>query len=149
MVIYSLIFKKVIMTVRVIIYWILINSGYVIRSSFQDLTGIEDIALCRDVLQRHNWDLETAVQDQLNIKEGRPSVYSVSRPSSNDLPVVYNDPSLQQVFIAESPRLPFRWRWTGTFGFIASLLFKFVYNTFTSLLEFARNFFWNRPRYRK
>ncbi|XKL66963.1 hypothetical protein PGB90_010383 [Kerria lacca] len=114
---------------------------------FQDLTGIEDIALCRDVLQRHNWDLETAVQDQLNIKEGRPSVYSVSRPPSTDLPVVYNDPSVQQVFIADSSGLPFRWRWTGTFGLIASLLFRFVYNTFTSFLEFARSFFWNRPRY--
>ncbi|KAK7604112.1 hypothetical protein V9T40_004385 [Parthenolecanium corni] len=114
---------------------------------FQDLTGIEDIALCRDVLQRHNWDLETAVQDQLNIKEGRPSVYSVSRPASDELPVVHSDPSVQQVFVAESPALPFRWRWTGTVGLIASFLFRFVYNTFASFFEFARSFFWNRPRY--
>lgn len=110
--------------------------------AFQDLTGIEDINLCRDVLQRHNWDLETAVQDQLNIKEGRPSVYSVSRPASSDLPVVYNDPSVQQVFIADAPRFPFGWRWGGAFGFITSV-FKFLYNTFTSLLEFIR------PRYRE
>lgn len=25
---------------------------------FQDLTGIEDINVCRDVLIRHQWDLE-------------------------------------------------------------------------------------------
>lgn len=25
---------------------------------FQDLTGIEDISICRDVLHRHQWDLE-------------------------------------------------------------------------------------------
>jgi len=29
---------------------------------FQDLTGIEDLSVCRDVLQRHNWNLEVAVQ---------------------------------------------------------------------------------------
>lgn len=114
---------------------------------FQDLTGIEDISLCRDALQRHNWDLETAVQDQLNIKEGRPSVYSVTRAPTNDVPVVYSDPSLQQIFIAEPPGLPFPWRWAGTFGFIASFLFRFVYNTFTSFLDFTRSIFWNRPRY--
>lgn len=25
---------------------------------FQDLTGIEDMSICRDVLQRHQWDIE-------------------------------------------------------------------------------------------
>lgn len=29
---------------------------------FQDLTRIEDLSICRDVLQRHNWNLEVAVQ---------------------------------------------------------------------------------------
>lgn len=28
----------------------------------QDLTGIENLSVCRDVLQRHNWNLEVAVQ---------------------------------------------------------------------------------------
>lgn len=35
---------------------------------FQDLTGIEDMTVCRDVLQRHQWNLEVAVQEQLNIR---------------------------------------------------------------------------------
>lgn len=30
---------------------------------FQDLTGIEDINICRDVLIRHQWDLEVAIQE--------------------------------------------------------------------------------------
>lgn len=28
---------------------------------FQDLTGIEDMSICRDVLQRHQWDLEVSI----------------------------------------------------------------------------------------
>lgn len=28
---------------------------------FQDLTGIEDMSICRDVLQRHQWDLEVCL----------------------------------------------------------------------------------------
>lgn len=28
---------------------------------FQDLTGIEDMSICRDVLQRHQWDLEVTL----------------------------------------------------------------------------------------
>lgn len=28
---------------------------------FQDLTGIEDMSICRDVLQRHQWDLEVTI----------------------------------------------------------------------------------------
>lgn len=45
---------------------------------FQDLTGIEDITVCRDVLIRHQWDLEIAIQEQLNINEGRPTMYAAS-----------------------------------------------------------------------
>jgi len=32
------------------------------NNHLQDLTGIEDLSVCRDVLQRHNWNLEVAVQ---------------------------------------------------------------------------------------
>ncbi|CAN8017306.1 unnamed protein product [Ixodes persulcatus] len=53
---------------------------------FQDLTRIEDLDRCREILNRHNWDLEVAVQDTLNIQEGSPSVYRP--PSSRQPPVV-------------------------------------------------------------
>lgn len=47
---------------------IIIFSGYIfVYKNFllQDLTGIEDMSICRDVLQRHNWNLEVAVQVQI------------------------------------------------------------------------------------
>ena len=28
---------------------------------FQDLTGIDDLSVCRDVLHRHRWDLEVFI----------------------------------------------------------------------------------------
>lgn len=61
---------------------------------FQDLTGIEDMTICRDVLQRHHWNLEVAVQEQLNMREGRPSLYATeSRP-----PAVVTDHLAQHVY---------------------------------------------------
>lgn len=33
---------------------------------FQDLTGIEDMSICRDVLQRHQWDLEVDLFNFMN-----------------------------------------------------------------------------------
>lgn len=32
---------------------------------FQDLTGIEDMNICRDVLMRHQWDLEVKSEMKL------------------------------------------------------------------------------------
>lgn len=33
---------------------------------FQDLTGIEDMSVCRDVLIRHQWDLEVSKNGIIN-----------------------------------------------------------------------------------
>lgn len=65
-------------------------------SLLQDFTGIDDMNVCRDVLSRHQWNLEVAIQEQLNIREGRPSVYateSEARP-----PTVINDRFMQHIF---------------------------------------------------
>lgn len=43
---------------------------------FQDLTGIEDLSICRDVLQRHNWNLEVAVQVRRIISSIRFYMYN-------------------------------------------------------------------------
>ena len=32
---------------------------------FQDLTGIEDMAQCKELLKNNNWDMEVAVQHHL------------------------------------------------------------------------------------
>ncbi|KAJ1522037.1 hypothetical protein ONE63_002355 [Megalurothrips usitatus] len=64
---------------------------------FQDLTGIEDMTICRDVLTRHNWDLEGAVLDQLNIRDGHPSVFASSETHA---PTVVNELMFQHVFFS-------------------------------------------------
>ncbi|KAG7198715.1 hypothetical protein KM043_001706 [Ampulex compressa] len=92
---------------------------------FQDLTGIEDLSVCRDVLQRHNWNLEVAVQEQLNLYEGRPSMYaqdSRSRP-----PQVVDDSSSRIYFnYAGSP---------GGGGGLLSYIFSMCYNLISSVLQ--------------
>lgn len=98
----------------------------------QDLTGIEDISVCRDVLQRHAWDLEVSVQDQLNMHEGRPSVFV----SDIHTPAVVNDHSAQRVFFSPSHgRNPHSIR--GLFKYVVSLVLQLCYNTITSLLQFT------------
>uniref|UniRef100_T1HYR7 UAS domain-containing protein n=4 Tax=Rhodnius TaxID=13248 RepID=T1HYR7_RHOPR len=104
---------------------------------FQDLTGIDNLAVCRDALQRHSWDLEVAVQDQLNISEGRPSVFA----SENSPPAVVNDGIIQHVFYS-----PPTGRWGGPFGYFISFVFQFCYNTFSSILRLAISIFWREPR---
>ncbi|XP_065156030.1 FAS-associated factor 2 [Atheta coriaria] len=97
---------------------------------FQDLTGVEDISICRDVLQRHQWSLEVAVQEQLNIKEGRPSVYaSEARP-----PAVISDHLAQHVFY--SP--PSDGSASGFKGFLRNVIrvfFSLCYNSLLSLFS--------------
>lgn len=106
---------------------------------YQDLTGIENIAVCRDALQRHAWDLEVAVQNQLNINEGRPSLYA----SEHAPPTVVNDGIIQHVFYNPPSG---RYRWGGPFGYIVTFVFQFCYNTLTSILKFAFSFFWKDTR---
>lgn len=64
---------------------------------FQDFTGIEDTAVCRDMLNRHQWNLEIAIQEQLNINEGRPTLFASSADESR-APEVINDQYMQTVF---------------------------------------------------
>ncbi|XP_059616504.1 FAS-associated factor 2 [Phlebotomus argentipes] len=109
---------------------------------FQDFTGIEDITVCRDVLTRHMWDLEVAIQEQLNIREGRPSVYATeSRP-----PQVINDRYLQHVFSSSSSsnRPPSGWK--GVFTYVINNMFSFCYNTLSSLIMAFLNLFKSNER---
>ncbi|XP_060522798.1 FAS-associated factor 2 [Cylas formicarius] len=100
---------------------------------FQDLTGIEDMTICRDVLQRHQWNLEVAVQEQLNIREGRPSVYaSESRP-----PAVVSEHLGQLIYF--SP--PTDGSGSGIrkyFKIFASLLYNLCYTTVMTFIQIAR-----------
>ncbi|KAI9576554.1 FAS-associated factor 2 [Glossina fuscipes] len=108
----------------------------------QDLTGIEDINVCRDVLIRHQWDLEVAFQEQMNIREGRPSMFAGSRDVR--APVVINDRFLQQVFSATMPGgrtarsvngAPVPRTFTGILGYIINVVFQYCYSTISSILN--------------
>ncbi|XP_045477648.1 FAS-associated factor 2 [Harmonia axyridis] len=100
---------------------------------FQDLTGIEDITVCRDVLQRHQWNLEVAVQEQLNMREGRPSVYaSESRP-----PAVVTDHLGQHIYYTP----PSDGSGSGLRGFIQNLIgffYNICYNTIITFLQIGQ-----------
>lgn len=102
---------------------------------FQDLIGIDDIIQCRDILTRHQWDLEVAIQEQLNLREGRPSMFASS--IDNREPQVINDRYLQRVFINRDPVPPHGF--TGFIGFIFNYVFSFCYNTLTSILSVLRD----------
>lgn len=106
---------------------------------FQDLTGIDSLPTCRDVLQRHNWDLESAVQDQLNLREGRPSVFAGTSETSS-APTVFVDPTRQQIFKSEASG-------TGNFlPFVIDYILRSFYNTFVSVVRFTWSLVWPEPR---
>lgn len=100
---------------------------------FQNLTGIEDMTICRDVLQRHQWNLEVAVQEQLNILEGRPSIYAQeSRP-----PAVVSDHLTQHIYYTP----PTDGSGAGLRGFLRSfvnLFWNVCYNTIMTFLQISR-----------
>lgn len=101
---------------------------------------IEDLERCREILTRHNWDLEVAVQDTLNIQEGSPSVYS----SSSRQPSVVVDHADQRFFYSVQS-----WRPNGLLGwgkFIITFPFSFIYNTFVNIMRFAWRLIWPGPR---
>lgn len=99
---------------------------------FQDLTGIEDINVCRDVLIRHQWDLEVAIQEQLNIREGRPSMYA-SAVENSRTPQVVNDRFLQHVFHSRPEGPPAGI--TGFLGYMINYVFNFCYSTLSSVIN--------------
>ncbi|KAL1123568.1 hypothetical protein AAG570_002644 [Ranatra chinensis] len=94
------------------------------------------------MLERHDWDLEVAVQEQLNMNEGRPSVYALTDQSATSPPptVVVSDSLVQHVFFSPPSA------WGGKFGYLVSFVFQFCYNTFTSVLKFAYSLIWNDTR---
>ncbi|CAG4956083.1 unnamed protein product [Parnassius apollo] len=107
---------------------------------FQDLTGIEDMSICRDVLQRHQWDLEVAIQEQLNIREGRPSVFATEARA----PPVVHDHISQQVFTDEQPEGPGGIR--GLFRYVVNLVVSMCYSTISSVLNLLLSFIRNDDR---
>ncbi|CAG2064495.1 unnamed protein product, partial [Timema podura] len=100
------------------------------------------MSVCRDVLQRHGWDLEVSVQEQLNIREGRPSVYR----SDVITPAVVNNHLEQRVFFSPPSHNYPRNGVFGLFRYVVSLLVQFCYNTFSNLLNFTFRLIQPDPR---
>ncbi|XP_058451301.1 FAS-associated factor 2 [Malaya genurostris] len=110
---------------------------------FQDITGLDDINVCRDILIRHQWDLEVAFQEHLNIREGRPSAYA----TESRAPQVVNDRFLQHVFSAQGgTNVPVPTGIGGVIGFVVNYVFNFCYSTVSSIVTAFLNLFKNRER---
>lgn len=109
----------------------------------QDLTGIEDINICRDVLIRHEWDLEVAVQEQLNIREGRPSMYATN---DNRAPQVINDRFLQHIFTNNRPDNTPGGGLTAMVRYFVNYIFNFCYSTLTTIVTTVVSLFRNSER---
>jgi len=94
------------------------------------------------VLQRHRWDLEVAVQDQLNFREGRPSMYSVStRP-----PKVIVDHLGQQHFFPHPKPGENSGGVFGLFRYVVNLFFNMYYYTFAKVFQFTLSLIRPDPR---
>lgn len=86
--------------------------------------------------------LKVAVQEQMNIREGRPSSFVGSRDVR--APAVINDRFLQQVFSATMPGGrsarsstpgPMPRSITGIIGYIINMVFQYCYSTISSILS--------------
>lgn len=113
---------------------------------FQELTAIEDINVCRDILIRNNWNLELAFQERERLNEGVPSIYATSQDIR--APVVINDRFLQHIFVSNirnnntnGPSGMF-----GLFSYVVNSLINWCYTTFSSFIQTLFSVFTERER---
>lgn len=101
------------------------------------------------MLTRHQWQLEVAIQEQLNMREGRPSVYATeSRP-----PTVINDRFMQHIFTSSDTTATNNNNPEGEEGGVGGVggtlnifglvryIFRMCYNALTSNLMLLLNMF--------
>lgn len=81
-----------------------------------------------------------AIQEQLNIREGRPSVFATEARA----PPVVHDHIAQQVFTDEAPEGPAGVR--GLFQYVVNLVVSMCYSTITSVLNLLLSFVRNDDR---
>lgn len=103
------------------------------------------MAVCRDTLERHNWDLEVSVQDQLNLNEGRPSIFS--NQSTRQLSVVDAHGSRDVIYSTHSNSPSRRPEgFTGLFRYVVSFVLNICYNTVANLLNLTLRMIRPDPR---
>lgn len=126
---------------------------------FQDLTGIDSLNRCKEILVSYQWNLEMAVQDQFNQNEGRapvappppatPGQFQTQDQQVRELtrPVPLNvfHPN-QRIYYASAVRRPMDWiTWLK---WLFALPFTFTFQTVIDIFVFFYRFFVPDPRSR-
>lgn len=116
---------------------------------FQELTGIEDINVCRDILIRHQFNLEVAFQERERMNEGVPSMYVSSVETR--APTVLNDRFLQHIFISNRNNNsgvpgPGSGGMFGLFSYVVNSLIHWCYSTLSSFVQSLFSVFTDRER---
>lgn len=104
---------------------------------FQELTAIDDLNQCKEILIRHNWNLEIAFQERERLTEGMPSLYASS--NDNRAPAVLNDRFLQQIFLSNrnnnSAGAPSSGGIFGLFSYVINSVIHWCYSTLSSFIQ--------------
>lgn len=115
---------------------------------FQELTGIDDINVCRDILIRHHWNLEIAFQERERMNEGVPSIFASSVETR--APTVLNDRFLQHIFISNRNNsvggTPGSGGIFGLFSYVVNSLIHWCYSTLSSFVQTLLSVFTERER---
>ncbi|XP_070500425.1 FAS-associated factor 2 [Chironomus tepperi] len=112
---------------------------------FQELTGIDDINVARDILSRHHWNLEIAFQEREKLNEGVPSLFSTQETRA---PAVLNDRFLQHIFISNNRNnnSPSSGGIFGLFSYVINSLINWCYSTLSSFIQTLLSAFTERER---
>lgn len=115
---------------------------------FQELTGIEDINVCRDILIRHHWNLEIAFQERERMNEGVPSLFASAQDSR--APAVLNDRFLQHIFVSNrnlnNGNSSGSGGIFGLFSYVVNSLINWCYSTLSSFVQTLLSVFTERER---
>lgn len=113
---------------------------------FQELTGIEDMNVIRDILIRHQWNLEIAFQERERMNEGSPSLYASN--VDQRAPAVINDRFLQHIFVShrsanhgESGGGMF-----GIFSYVVNSILNWCLSTASAFVQSLFSIFTERER---
>ncbi|CAL1527959.1 unnamed protein product [Lymnaea stagnalis] len=111
---------------------------------FQDLTGIDHMQRCRQILEGHDWNIEAAVQDTFNEQEGAPTVFHRPPPRQEErAPQVNLQPANQRVILYPGRRPQGIFQWTY---YLLTMPIRFVWTTIFDILRSFVNFFRPDPR---
>jgi FAS-associated factor 2 len=115
---------------------------------FQELTGIDDINVCRDILIRHHWNLEIAFAENEKLRDGVPSLFA-SSPETR-APAVINDRFLQHIFVSNNRNNNNSNGNSGgifgLFSYVVNSLINWCYSTLSTFVQTLLSVFNERDR---